>query len=199
MAWSIESLPSNPVARGRFPAWSGILIPILGLGVCPLSVFCPVLSQADTLTLCWPHIQRGPPLCICLVHGCARVAHCVTAGCRNLSHYCRPLRQYDVWFTCFEHREALTARRQHTVYRSKRLKFATEQVVKLRYVTALEGRLKRFPWVAWFAHPWFKPSLMFRVFKENLKLAARSFASGLKSNQMLRDTKYEFCWILKLP
>ena len=34
----------------------------------------------------------------------------------------------------------------------------------------------------------FKPSLMFRVFKENLKLAARSFSSGLKSNQMLRET-----------
>ena len=25
-------------------------------------------------------------------HGCARVAHCVTARCRNFSHYCRPLR-----------------------------------------------------------------------------------------------------------
>ena len=31
-----------------------------------------------------------------LEHGCARVAHCVTARCRNFSHYCRPLRQYDV-------------------------------------------------------------------------------------------------------
>ena len=32
----------------------------------------------------------------CLDHGCARVAHCVTAKSLNISHYCRPLRQYDV-------------------------------------------------------------------------------------------------------
>ena len=43
-----------------------------------------------------------------LCHGCVRVAHCVTARWRNFSHYCRPLRQYDVWFTCSEHTEALT-------------------------------------------------------------------------------------------
>ena len=30
-----------------------------------------------------------------LDHGCARVAHCVTARWRNFSHFCRPLRQYD--------------------------------------------------------------------------------------------------------
>ena len=44
-----------------------------------------------------------------LYHGCARVAHCVTALWRNFSHYHRSLRQYDIWFTCSEHREALTA------------------------------------------------------------------------------------------
>ena len=44
-----------------------------------------------------------------LMHGCARVAHCVIARWRNFSHYCRPLRLYDVWVTCSEHREALTA------------------------------------------------------------------------------------------
>ena len=44
-----------------------------------------------------------------LGHGFARVAHCVTARLRNFSHYCRPLRQYDVWFTCSGNREALTA------------------------------------------------------------------------------------------
>ena len=37
---------------------------------CPLSVFCPVLSPTVALTLCWPHIQEGPPLCICLVFLC---------------------------------------------------------------------------------------------------------------------------------
>ena len=41
VAWSVESLPSNPATRVRFPAGSGILIPILGLGLWPLSVFCP--------------------------------------------------------------------------------------------------------------------------------------------------------------
>ena len=54
-------------------------------------------------------------------------------------------RQYDVLFTCSEHREALTARRQHTVHRNKRLEFATEQVGKLRYVTAVDGGQKHFP------------------------------------------------------
>ena len=52
VAWSVECLPSNPAARVRFPAGSGILIAILGLGVCPLFVFCPVLSRAEALTLC---------------------------------------------------------------------------------------------------------------------------------------------------
>ena len=32
-----KSLPSNPATRVRFPAGPGILIHILGLGVCPLS------------------------------------------------------------------------------------------------------------------------------------------------------------------
>ena len=45
VAWSVESLPSNPVARVRFPP--EILISVLELGVCPLSVFCSVLSSAE--------------------------------------------------------------------------------------------------------------------------------------------------------
>ena len=44
-----------------------------------------------------------------LDHGCAKVAHCVTARLHNFSHYRRPLRQYDVGFMCSEHRDALTA------------------------------------------------------------------------------------------
>ena len=51
-----------------------------------------------------------------LAHGCARVAHCVTARWRKFSHYCRPLRHYDVWFACSDNREALQPRRQQTVY-----------------------------------------------------------------------------------
>ena len=37
---------------GSIPGGSGILISVLGLGVCPLSVVCPVLSSAEALTLC---------------------------------------------------------------------------------------------------------------------------------------------------
>ena len=50
-----------------------------------------------------------------LGHVCARVAHCVTARWRNFSYYCRPLRQYDVWFTCSDNRESLQPRRQQTM------------------------------------------------------------------------------------
>ena len=89
---------------------------------------------------------------LALDHGCARVSHCVTARWRNFSHYCRPLRHYDVWFTCSDNREALQTRRQQTVYTNKRLEFATEQVGRLRNVTAVDGGLKRFPSVTWFAH-----------------------------------------------
>ena len=42
-----------------------------------------------------------------LGQGRARVAHYVTGRLRNFSHYFRPLRQYDVSFTCSENREAL--------------------------------------------------------------------------------------------
>ena len=91
-----------------------------------------------------------------LGHGCARVAHCVTARWRNFSHYCRPLRHYDVWLHVLITEKHWQPCRQHTVYRNKRLEFATEQVGKLRYFTAVEGGLKRIPWVAWFAHPCFR-------------------------------------------
>ena len=60
--------------------------------------------QIIILKLLWKHVKI-----FSLTHGCAREAHCVTARWRNFSHYCRPLRQYDVWFTCSQHREALTA------------------------------------------------------------------------------------------
>ena len=52
VARTIEYLPSIPPVRVRFPVKSGILISILGRGVCPLFVFCPVLSLAVALTLC---------------------------------------------------------------------------------------------------------------------------------------------------
>ena len=69
VAWSVESLPFNPgarvrfpAARVRFPAGSGILISVLGLGVCPLSVLCPVLSSAEALT--FDHTFREARPCV---------------------------------------------------------------------------------------------------------------------------------------
>ena len=67
VAWSVESLPSNPAVRVRFPARSEIWISVLDLGVFPLPIFCSVLSPAEALALCWPHIQGDTSLCICLV------------------------------------------------------------------------------------------------------------------------------------
>ena len=87
-----------------------------------------------------------------LKHGRARVAHCVSTRWRNLSHYCRPLRHYDVWFTCLQHREALlgapTTRgvhKQEFTVQGGSTYFATEQVGRLRYVTAVDGGLEAFP------------------------------------------------------
>ena len=61
MAWSVESLPSNPAARVRFPAGSGILISVLGLGVCPLFVLsCVVLDGGPDIVL--PNHSGRPAL-----------------------------------------------------------------------------------------------------------------------------------------
>ena len=52
MARSVDS-HSNLAALVLFPAaGSGILISILGLGMCTLFVFCPESSLAVALTLC---------------------------------------------------------------------------------------------------------------------------------------------------
>ena len=53
-AWSVESLPSNPAARVRFPAGSGNLISILGLGVCVSFVYvlsCVVFGGGPDIVL----------------------------------------------------------------------------------------------------------------------------------------------------
>ena len=76
MAWPVESLPSHPATRVRFPAGSGISIPILGLDVCPLPVFGPVSGGGPDIVL---SIQGGPPLCICLlfrsIDNCSPYSH----------------------------------------------------------------------------------------------------------------------------
>ena len=51
LAWS-ESLTSNPAAWVRFPEGVSNLISIWGLGMCSLSVFCPVLSLEMDEILC---------------------------------------------------------------------------------------------------------------------------------------------------
>ena len=80
-----------------------------------------------------------------LDHGCARVAHRVTAPWCNCPHYCRPLRQYDVWFTCSEHTEALTG--------APTADGVHKQEFTLRGGSTWMGEWKRFPSVSWFAHP----------------------------------------------
>ena len=60
LAWSVQSLPSNRAVRVRFPAKSGILIATMGLSMCLLPVFCPVLSIAVLPTFFYSEIQRGP-------------------------------------------------------------------------------------------------------------------------------------------
>ena len=122
------------------------------------SVVCRCVSVILCCSL--THVQKR--FVYMLGHGCARVAHCVTAKWRNFSHYCRPLRHYDVWLRVLITEKHWQSRRQHTVYRNKCLEFATEQAGKLRYVTAVDGELKRFPWVAWFAHPCARVSLQYR-------------------------------------
>ena len=105
-------------------------------------------------------LRRNCLLKDALEHGCARVTHCVTARWRNFSHCCRPLRQYDIWITCSEYREALTARRQHTVNTNKRLqcKYEVHSSPLNKYggfVTSHQwmGDWSVSPSVAWFAHP----------------------------------------------
>ena len=43
-------------------------------------------------------LRRNCLLKDALEHGCTRVAHCVPAQWPNFSHYCCPLRQYDVFW-----------------------------------------------------------------------------------------------------
>ena len=85
----------------RFTAGSENLISILGLGVYPLSVFCPVFSLALALTLCWPHIQGSPPLCICLVFWsrfcCSPYTHITH---RHLG--CKSREVYSLWETTWD-------------------------------------------------------------------------------------------------
>ena len=70
-----------------------------------------------------------------LHHGCARVAHCVTARWCNFSHYCRSLRQYDVWFTSSDNKEALEAApTAHGVHKQAfRVRHWTSREVSLRH------------------------------------------------------------------
>ena len=51
--WSVESLPSKPAARVRFPAGSGILIYVLGLGMCPLCSVCVEVVSDVSAILLW--------------------------------------------------------------------------------------------------------------------------------------------------
>ena len=65
-----------------------------------------------------------------------------------------------VSMTCSDKRRT-DSRAESTVYRNKGFEFTNEQVGRLRYVTAVDGALKRFPSVALFAQPW---PITFRLF-----------------------------------
>ena len=58
VAWSVESLPSNPAARVRFPEGSGILISVLRLGVWPLSVLSCIVFGGGHDTVLTTHSGR---------------------------------------------------------------------------------------------------------------------------------------------
>ena len=63
-----------------------------GIG-CVTFVFCPVMSLAEALTLSWPYIQGGSPLCICLMFRsidiCSPYKHLTHGhlGCKSLGVY----------------------------------------------------------------------------------------------------------------
>ena len=132
----------------RLPIAVAVARPVMGISLSYLYNFCiiPVLSFNLVWNICESHTYQitlqltalnylcnfdktwirkvlwnnAAPWRKLLDHGCARVAHCVTARWRNFSHYCCPLRQYDVWFTCSEHREALAgAPTAHDVHKQE--------------------------------------------------------------------------------
>ena len=61
VAWLVESLPSNPEARVRVPGGSGILIPILGLGV---SFVCVLFCLRRRLWHCADHTFSEARSCV---------------------------------------------------------------------------------------------------------------------------------------
>ena len=67
VTYSVESLPCNSTVRVRFPAGSRIFSFFFPGTGCMSFVFCPLLSLVMVLTLCWPQIQGGPPLCMRLI------------------------------------------------------------------------------------------------------------------------------------
>ena len=79
VAWSIRVPAFQPGGPGSIPVGVRNLNSYPGIG-CVSFVFCPVLSSAEALTLCWLYIQGGPPLCICLVFW--SVDNCSPTGIR---------------------------------------------------------------------------------------------------------------------
>ena len=63
----VGSVPAfQPGDPGSIPGGNRNFNSYPGIGSVSFA-FYPVLSPAEALTLCWPHIQGGPPMCICLV------------------------------------------------------------------------------------------------------------------------------------
>ena len=119
-------------------------------------------SKASATSFTFVHLLMFSPSCswIIVYTTGAQKWHIVSLHCdvttpTTVAHY--------VSMTCSEHREALTAAPTAGGVHIQAIRVqgwsrptwcATEQVGRLRYVTAVDGGQKHFTWVAWFAHPW---------------------------------------------
>ena len=83
------------------------------------------------------------------------MAHCVTARLRNFSHYCCPLRQYDVRYTCSEHRDALAgAPTAHGVHKQE---FTVQGGSIVRHWISTEASLRHSSgWGTWSVSPQYR-------------------------------------------
>ena len=121
---------------------------IMGLVTCPTAFYRLVLLLYGRDGQKWFATHY-------VVHGRARVAHCVTGRWRNVSHYCRPLRLiYVFWAQRRTARCAYSTRLYANSARGKHIvRHWSSREASLRHSSGW-GNLKRFPSVSWFAHPW---------------------------------------------
>ena len=90
-----------------------------------------------------------------LVHGRARVGHCVTGRWRNFSHYYRPLRQYDVWYVFWAQRS--TARCADSTRCTQTRVYSAMGKYVVRHWTSREASLRHSSgWGTWNVSPQYR-------------------------------------------